>query len=153
MNENVIFTSTHLQQLLEVAMKFDKVLSISSQAAVTKSLNEELEVVSVNEDEIANNKELVASFLSQLESTVGSSKYIGVYSEIQKKIEKNKALRKASMAAEAILDPTQYSQRKIEKSFQKRESRKRSALRQAHARGKVKKRNSIASNAITYASE
>ena len=53
------------------------------------------------------------ALLEALEARVGSSAFIGAYSEVQRMVESSKADKKRKLAADAVVNPTSYSQRKV----------------------------------------
>ena len=78
-------------------------------------------------DELVFNecKEQSSLLLSSLENKVGSSVYMGLYSEISKILSNSKLLKKRLLAQEAITDPQAYAARKIYKSKSKKDGEKR----------------------------
>jgi hypothetical protein len=84
-----------MKQLMEVALR----------ARLTKSLSDE------NVDKAA--KEAAVELLEALERKVGSSEFIGSYSEIQVKIESSKAEKKRKLAADAVANPKDFALRKV----------------------------------------
>ena len=58
-------------------------------------------------------KELSAELLERLEQVVGSSAFIGAYSDVQRRVQSSKAEKKRQYAAEAIMEPQRHAQRKV----------------------------------------
>jgi U3 small nucleolar RNA-associated protein 20 len=89
------FIMLHIKQLMEVALR----------ARLTKGLPDE----QINKDA----KQAALELLDSLEKKIGSSTYIGLYGEIQQKIENSKAEKKRKLAADAVANPKAYAQRKV----------------------------------------
>lgn len=70
-------------------------------------------------------KEQSSLLLSSLEKKIGSSSYMGLYSEVSKTLSTSKLLKKRQLAQEAITDPQAYASRKISKSKSKKDAEKR----------------------------
>jgi hypothetical protein len=62
---------------------------------------------------IETTKEHATSLLQLLEASVGSSVFIGHYSTIQRRIENSKNEKRRKIAAEAIIEPKVYAERKV----------------------------------------
>jgi hypothetical protein len=58
-------------------------------------------------------KEHATNLLQLLEASVGSSVFIGHYSLIQRRIENSKNEKRRKLAAEAIIEPKIYAERKV----------------------------------------
>jgi hypothetical protein len=58
-------------------------------------------------------KLLASEVLELLETKVGASEFIVVYSEVQKKIQNKKQERKRCLATEAIRDPRSFASKKV----------------------------------------
>mmetsp|Transcript_111635 Transcript_111635/g.218818 ORF Transcript_111635/g.218818 Transcript_111635/m.218818 type:complete len:1033 (+) Transcript_111635:1-3099(+) len=84
-------------------------------------------------------KELSAELLERLEQVVGSSAFIGAYSDVQRRVQSSKAEKKRQYAAEAIMEPQRHAQRKIANMQKKKETKKRQTLRGAAIRGLKRK--------------
>ena len=58
-------------------------------------------------------KEHASTLLQLLEASVGSSVFIGYYSTIQRRIENSKNEKRRKLAAEAVMEPKAYAERKV----------------------------------------
>lgn len=97
--EDESFLMTHAKQLLEVALR-SRISKRDNSAATTDETNVEL---------LDASNEL----LEVLEARVGSSNFIGAYSDVQRMIESGKAEKKRRLAADAVVNPTSFAQRKV----------------------------------------
>ena len=93
-------------------------------------------------------KEAAGELLDIIEQRMGSSAYIGLYGEVQRRIESSKTEKKRRLNAEAVSDPVSYAQRKAKHAAKKKESRKRKNERFAAQKG-IKKRK-ILNNAVAF---
>jgi len=134
--------SSHLEQLIEVCIR----------SRISRVINEETEASSVTASAIQNEKdtkEAAGELLEAIEHRVGSSTFIGIYGEVQRRIESSKADKKRRIAAEAVADPTSYAQRKVKHAEKKKESKKRKNERFAAIKG-IKKKKQSTNGAIIY---
>ena len=72
-------------------------------------------------------KQIAGALLETLEKKLGASVVIGIYAEIQRRLQATRAEKKRVLASEAVSNPRAHAQRKAEKALRKKESRKRKA--------------------------
>jgi U3 small nucleolar RNA-associated protein 20 len=130
---------SHLEQLIEVCIR----------SRVSRAGNEETEVTSATLQNQKDTKEAAGELLEAIEQRVGSSVFIGIYGEVQRRVESSKADKKRRLAAEAVADPASYAQRKAKHAEKKKESRKRKNERFAAVKG-IKKKKQSTNSAIIY---
>ena len=87
---------------------------------------------------------LVNSLLSRLERILGSTPYIELYSQVQKRVEGSKHAQRKKRAAEAVADPASFAQRKVERQQRKKESRKRKKEKSSTKGSKRLRNNQLA---------
>lgn len=85
----------HLAQMIEVAMRAHLTISGPDLVAL-KAL-----------------KELAGSLMDELEAKVGSSVYIGVFSEVQRRLQTARALKKRAQALDAVTNPVAFAMAKV----------------------------------------
>jgi hypothetical protein len=119
-SEAVEFSSAHSGQLLEVAIR----------ARMT--------ITGPEEKELKQLKELSDELLEQLEQKLGSAAFIGLYSDIQRRVESSKTSKRRIEAATAVSDPKLYAQRRLAKRAANLKSRKRKATHGDMKSGKVR---------------
>jgi hypothetical protein len=85
----------HLSQLIEVALR----------AAQTVSCP--------NPDHLAALKAEAAGLLSDLEARVGAVRFVGAFSEVQRRVQQSRAGRRREQAAEAVNDPQAFARAKV----------------------------------------
>jgi U3 small nucleolar RNA-associated protein 20 len=137
--ENESMLSPHLEQLIEVCIR----------SRISRAVNEETEMTSAAIQNQKDTKEAAGELLEAIEQRVGSSTFIGIYGEVQRRIESSKAEKKRRLAAEAVSDPASYAQRKAKHAEKKKESRKRKNERFAAVKG-IKKKKQSTNSAIIY---
>ena len=140
--ENAEVLSSHLEQLIEVCIR-------SRISRADRAVNEEIELTSATLQNQKDTKEAASELLEAIERRVGSSTFIGIYGDVQRRIESSKADKKRRLAAEAISDPASYAQRKAKHAEKKKESRKRKNERFAAVKG-IKKKKTSSNSAIIY---
>ena len=85
----------HLSQLIEVALR----------AAQTVSCPDP--------DHLAALKAEAAGLLSDLEARVGAVRFVGAFSEVQRRVQLSRAGRRREQAAEAVNDPQAFARAKV----------------------------------------
>jgi hypothetical protein len=100
--EDESFLMAHSKQLLEVGLR-SRISKRDHSATTSDETNVEL---------LDASNEL----LEVLEARVGSSAFIGAYSDVQRMIESSKAEKKRRLAADAVVNPTSFAQRKVRTS-------------------------------------
>ena len=125
--------SSHLHQLIEVCVR-------SRLSRADQTASEDVEQSSANMKILKDTKEAAGELLEVIEKRFGSSTFIGIYGEVQRRVESSKAAKKRKLAAEAVSDPVSYAQRKAKHAEKKKESRKRKNERFAVMKGLKKKK-------------
>lgn len=70
----------------------------------------------LNQDDVENKKSLKnlsSEVLELLEQKIGSSLFIGVYSEVQQSLQQRKSEKKKKLAADAVNNPRAFAERKV----------------------------------------
>ena len=62
---------------------------------------------------LRHSKELAALLLQAAEEKVGAARFIGVFGEIQRNLQRGKANKKRERAAEAVTDPQAFALKKV----------------------------------------
>ena len=73
--------------------------------------------------------------MNLIENKIGSSSYLGAYSEVQRRLETNKSLKRARKQSEAVTDPKKFALRKLENTLRKKNSKKNNKLRYLAVKG------------------
>lgn len=94
---DVDFLKSHVYQLVEVAVRIELTLTGPSM------------------HELATIKEASTEFLGSLERKIGSSDFIGIYSEVQQKLQSKRMERKRKFALTAVTNPQEYAMMKVMK--------------------------------------
>ena len=88
----------YIEQIIDIAIR--ALLAVNTTPDDTKCM-------------IEMTKEHATNLLQLLEASVGSSVFIGHYSTIQRRIENSKYEKRRKLAAEAIMEPKMYAERKV----------------------------------------
>jgi len=112
--ESVEFIILYMEQIIDIAIR--ALLTVNTTPDDTKCM-------------IEMTKEHATNLLQLLEASVGSSVFIGHYSLIQRRIENSKNEKRRKLAAEAIIEPKIYAERKIIQTTKKREGKKRQTMK------------------------
>jgi len=94
----VEFIILYMEQIIDIAIR--ALLTVNTTPDDTKCM-------------IEMTKEHATNLLQLLEASVGSSVFIGHYSLIQRRIENSKNEKRRKLAAEAIIEPKIYAERKV----------------------------------------
>ena len=92
------FIILYMEQIIDIAIR--ALLTVNTTPDDTKCMIEMTKVHATN-------------LLQLLEASVGSSVFIGHYSLIQRRIENSKNEKRRKLAAEAIIEPKVYAERKV----------------------------------------
>jgi len=125
--EDTNFIAAHSGQLLE--------LSIRTRLTVTAPNEADLKVL----------QGIAATLFELLEEKLGSSVFIGLYADMQKRIESSKTAKRRIEAAVAISDPRAFAMNKMEKRARKTQAKKRKATH-----GDMKKGRKLKNQAFLY---
>jgi len=119
--ESSAFTSQYLDTIVEVAVR--------ATIAVNTTPDDPLSPVLLGQQQ-------AAELLQVLEASVGSSRFIGAYSAVQRRVQGSKSEKKRRLAAEAVTAPHLHAARKIAHTERKRDGKKRKySLKHAAIRG------------------
>jgi hypothetical protein len=140
---DLTFLTRFLEPLVEVAMR----ARMFKGTAEGLGSSEEAPVTAADDATLRDGKQAAGDLLEALEKKLGASAVIGVYAEVQRRLQATRAEKKRILASEAVSNPRAHAQRKAEKAIQKKESRKRKNLRHAAGKG-LKKRRGVGACAI-----
>ena len=93
--EDADFISTYMKAFLEVAIRIQMMMTGPDLQA------------------LAALKETSLALLSAVERQIGSTAYIGVYSDVQRGLQTKRAEKKRRFAADAVINPQAFASRKV----------------------------------------
>jgi U3 small nucleolar RNA-associated protein 20 len=107
----------HLPSIVDALYrcKVDGQSNIQKQVTVSQDTKEEEMTVIELGDEV----------MTLLEQKVGSEAYLAVYGQVQRRFTEKRDKRKRQRAAEAVIDPKAFAERKLERNKLKKEGEKR----------------------------
>ena len=73
--------------------------------------------------------------MNLIENKIGSSSYLGVYSEVQRRLDTNKSLKRARKQSEAVTDPKAFALRKFQNTLRKKNSKQKNKLKYLAVKG------------------
>ena len=121
MSSNTIHTLILITPSLTGAA--DSLLGASSLDTTSASISSEADAT------LKAGKQIAGTLLETLEKKLGASVVIGIYAEVQRRLQATRAEKKRVLASEAVSNPRAHAQRKAEKALRKKESRKRKSTK------------------------
>jgi hypothetical protein len=144
--ENVLSVFLALCQEEQQQEEADSVVLAHKQHLVETGMRARLVTVGPSEESLQHIHELADSLLTTLERVLGSTDYIELYSQVQRRVEGSKQAQRKKRAAEAVSDPQAFARRKVEKQIAKKQSRKRKKEKKSTKGDKRLRLSSLAYN-------
>jgi len=133
---------------LHVIKIFSSLVSIESEEYVQKYVTSIIEVAiraqmimsGPDMELIERCKEASQELLTLIENKIGSSLYLGAYSDVQRRLQTNKSLKRSRKQSEAITDPKLYANKKLQNTLRKKNSKKKNTLKYLAIKGYKKQK-------------
>jgi len=128
---------------LHVIKIFSSLVSIESEEYVQKYVTSIIEVAiraqmimsGPDMELIETCKEASTELLNLIENKIGSSSYLGAYSDVQRRLQTNKSLKRSRKQSEAITDPKSFANKKLQNTLRKKNGKKKNTLKYLAIKG------------------